>query len=111
MFLSSFGFGQTRSKTGQSWSIDRFRLDSTLSNRVNSVNRVNSARQLSRSTYSANSVNESGAEDLVTFQKLWHSWNRRTMWSRVLSGIHLLKDLAYLLPLCNEDTSLVTPML
>ncbi|KAJ0580119.1 hypothetical protein HanHA300_Chr04g0125611 [Helianthus annuus] len=65
MFLSSFGFGQTRSKTGQSWSIDRFRLDSTLSNRVNSVNRVNSARQLSRSTYSANSVNESGAEDLV----------------------------------------------
>ncbi|MFS7912916.1 hypothetical protein Hanom_Chr02g00135501 [Helianthus anomalus] len=22
----------------------------------------------------------------VTFQKSWHGWNRRTMWSRVLSG-------------------------
>ncbi|MFS8009510.1 hypothetical protein Hanom_Chr14g01285621 [Helianthus anomalus] len=28
-----------------------------------------------------------------------------------LVGVHFLKDLAYLLPLCNEDTSPVTPML
>ncbi|MFS7985900.1 hypothetical protein Hanom_Chr11g01004121 [Helianthus anomalus] len=33
------------------------------------------------------------------------------MWSQVLSGVHFLKDLAYLLPLCNEDTSLVMPAL
>ncbi|MFS7930755.1 hypothetical protein Hanom_Chr04g00348001 [Helianthus anomalus] len=43
--------------------------------------------------------------------KLWHGWNRRTMWSRVLSGVRFLEVLAYLLPLCNEDTSPVTPML
>ncbi|KAF5795974.1 hypothetical protein HanRHA438_Chr08g0358171 [Helianthus annuus] len=28
-----------------------------------------------------------------------------------LVGVHFLKDLAYLLPLCNEDTSPVTPAL
>ncbi|KAM0025715.1 hypothetical protein Hdeb2414_s0021g00577811 [Helianthus debilis subsp. tardiflorus] len=28
-----------------------------------------------------------------------------------LVGIHFLEVLAYLLPLCNEDTSPVTPML
>ncbi|KAJ0828019.1 hypothetical protein HanRHA438_Chr17g0832431 [Helianthus annuus] len=33
------------------------------------------------------------------------------MWSQVLSGVHFLKDLVYLLPLCNEDTSPVTPAL
>ncbi|KAM0066825.1 hypothetical protein Hdeb2414_s0002g00053671 [Helianthus debilis subsp. tardiflorus] len=33
------------------------------------------------------------------------------MWSRVLSGVHFLEVLAYLLPLCNEDTSPVTPAL
>ncbi|MFS7929025.1 hypothetical protein Hanom_Chr04g00327721 [Helianthus anomalus] len=43
--------------------------------------------------------------------KTRHGWNRRTMKSRVLSGVHFLKDLAYLLPLCNEDTSPLTPML
>ncbi|KAM0008783.1 hypothetical protein Hdeb2414_s0105g00795691 [Helianthus debilis subsp. tardiflorus] len=43
--------------------------------------------------------------------KTRHGWNRRTMKSRVLSGVHFLKDLAYLLPLCNEDTSPVTPTL
>ncbi|KAJ0636927.1 hypothetical protein HanOQP8_Chr17g0667811 [Helianthus annuus] len=43
--------------------------------------------------------------------KTRHSWNRRTMKSRVLSGVHFLKDLDCLLPLCNEDTSPVTPML
>ncbi|KAJ0831671.1 hypothetical protein HanPSC8_Chr15g0669761 [Helianthus annuus] len=48
---------------------------------------------------------------LVAFQKSWHGWNRRTMWSRVLSGVHFLKDLDYLLPLCNEDTSPVMPAL
>ncbi|KAM0067283.1 hypothetical protein Hdeb2414_s0002g00059211 [Helianthus debilis subsp. tardiflorus] len=30
---------------------------------------------------------------------------------RVLSGVHFLEVLAYLLPLCNEDTSPVTPAL
>ncbi|KAF5785373.1 hypothetical protein HanXRQr2_Chr10g0427901 [Helianthus annuus] len=30
---------------------------------------------------------------------------------RVLSGVHFLEILAYLLPLCNEDTSPVTPAL
>ncbi|KAF5805417.1 hypothetical protein HanXRQr2_Chr05g0209071 [Helianthus annuus] len=30
---------------------------------------------------------------------------------RVLSGIHFLEVLAYLLPLCNEDTGPVTPAL
>ncbi|KAM0016232.1 hypothetical protein Hdeb2414_s0030g00708371 [Helianthus debilis subsp. tardiflorus] len=43
--------------------------------------------------------------------KTRHDWNRRTMKSRVLSGVHFLKDLDCLLPLCNEDTSPVTPML
>ncbi|KAM0014511.1 hypothetical protein Hdeb2414_s0035g00729531 [Helianthus debilis subsp. tardiflorus] len=43
--------------------------------------------------------------------KTRHGWNRRTMKSRVLSGVHFLKDLDCLLPLCNEDTSPVTPML
>ncbi|KAJ0866439.1 hypothetical protein HanRHA438_Chr12g0551801 [Helianthus annuus] len=28
---------------------------------------------------------------------------------RVLSGVHFLEVLAYLLPLCNEDTGPVTP--
>ncbi|KAM0005202.1 hypothetical protein Hdeb2414_s0217g00836691 [Helianthus debilis subsp. tardiflorus] len=28
------------------------------------------------------------------FSKLWHGWNRRTMWSRVLSGVHFLEVLA-----------------
>ncbi|MFS7997279.1 hypothetical protein Hanom_Chr12g01139831 [Helianthus anomalus] len=43
--------------------------------------------------------------------KTRHGWNRRTMKSRVLSGVHFLKDLDGLLPLCDEDTSPVTPML
>ncbi|KAM0070993.1 hypothetical protein Hdeb2414_s0001g00019761 [Helianthus debilis subsp. tardiflorus] len=43
--------------------------------------------------------------------KTRHGWNRRTMKSRVLRGVHFLKDLAYLLLLCNEDTSPVTPTL
>ncbi|KAJ0549593.1 hypothetical protein HanHA300_Chr07g0235561 [Helianthus annuus] len=43
--------------------------------------------------------------------KTRHGWNRRTMKSRVLSGRSFLKDLDYLLPLCNEDTSPVMPML
>ncbi|KAJ0584063.1 hypothetical protein HanRHA438_Chr05g0216791 [Helianthus annuus] len=43
--------------------------------------------------------------------KIRRGWNRMTMKSRVLSGVHFLKDLNYLLPLCNEDTSPVTPML
>ncbi|KAJ0716575.1 hypothetical protein HanPI659440_Chr13g0514221 [Helianthus annuus] len=30
---------------------------------------------------------------------------------RVLSGVHFLEVLAYLLPLCNEDTGPVTPAL
>ncbi|KAM0014179.1 hypothetical protein Hdeb2414_s0037g00732801 [Helianthus debilis subsp. tardiflorus] len=30
---------------------------------------------------------------------------------RALSGVQFLKDLDYLLPLCNEDTSPVTPAL
>ncbi|KAJ0457023.1 hypothetical protein HanIR_Chr15g0769091 [Helianthus annuus] len=30
---------------------------------------------------------------------------------RVLSSVHFLQVLAYLLPLCNEDTSPVTPAL
>ncbi|KAM0012142.1 hypothetical protein Hdeb2414_s0007g00242961 [Helianthus debilis subsp. tardiflorus] len=30
---------------------------------------------------------------------------------RVLSGVHFLEVLSYLLPLCNEDTSPVTPAL
>ncbi|KAJ0501240.1 hypothetical protein HanHA300_Chr11g0398531 [Helianthus annuus] len=30
---------------------------------------------------------------------------------RVLSGVHFLEVLAYLLPLCNEDTGSVTPAL
>ncbi|KAJ0800114.1 hypothetical protein HanPI659440_Chr03g0099271 [Helianthus annuus] len=30
------------------------------------------------------------------------------MWRRVLSGVHFLKDLDYLLPLYNEDTGPVT---
>ncbi|KAM0028998.1 hypothetical protein Hdeb2414_s0018g00520701 [Helianthus debilis subsp. tardiflorus] len=30
---------------------------------------------------------------------------------RVLSGVHCLEVLAYLLPLCNEDTGPVTPAL
>ncbi|KAJ0479701.1 hypothetical protein HanRHA438_Chr13g0583291 [Helianthus annuus] len=33
------------------------------------------------------------------------------MWSRVLSGVHFLEVLAYLLPLCNEDTGPVMPAL
>ncbi|KAF5790991.1 hypothetical protein HanXRQr2_Chr09g0389621 [Helianthus annuus] len=33
------------------------------------------------------------------------------MWSRVLSGRSFTEVLAYLLPLCNEDTSPVTPAL
>uniref|UniRef100_A0A251V801 Uncharacterized protein n=1 Tax=Helianthus annuus TaxID=4232 RepID=A0A251V801_HELAN len=33
------------------------------------------------------------------------------MKSRVLSGVHFLKDLDCLLPLCNKDTSPVTPAL
>ncbi|KAM0044568.1 hypothetical protein Hdeb2414_s0010g00354841 [Helianthus debilis subsp. tardiflorus] len=45
------------------------------------------------------------------FSKLWNFWNRRTMWIRVLSGVYFLEVLAYLLPLCNEDTGPVTPML
>ncbi|KAJ0836788.1 hypothetical protein HanRHA438_Chr16g0770951 [Helianthus annuus] len=43
--------------------------------------------------------------------KTRHGWNRRTIGDRVLSVVRILKDLAYLLPLCNEDTSPVTPML
>ncbi|KAM0010571.1 hypothetical protein Hdeb2414_s0005g00157001 [Helianthus debilis subsp. tardiflorus] len=43
--------------------------------------------------------------------KTRHGWNKRTMKSRVLSGVQFLEVLAYLLPLCNEDTSPVTPML
>ncbi|KAJ0611884.1 hypothetical protein HanHA300_Chr01g0020881 [Helianthus annuus] len=43
--------------------------------------------------------------------KTRHGWNWRTMKSRVLSGRSISKRLAYLLPLCNEDTSPVTPML
>ncbi|MFS7911981.1 hypothetical protein Hanom_Chr02g00124431 [Helianthus anomalus] len=39
-----------------------------------------------------------------------HGWNRRTMWNRVLSGRSISKRLSlYLLQLCNEDTSPVTP--
>ncbi|KAM0070283.1 hypothetical protein Hdeb2414_s0001g00011401 [Helianthus debilis subsp. tardiflorus] len=30
---------------------------------------------------------------------------------RVLSGVHFLEVLAYLLPLCNDDTGPVTPAL
>ncbi|KAM0029453.1 hypothetical protein Hdeb2414_s0018g00525941 [Helianthus debilis subsp. tardiflorus] len=33
------------------------------------------------------------------------------MGNRVLSGVHCLEVLAYLLPLCNEDTGPVTPAL
>ncbi|KAM0043575.1 hypothetical protein Hdeb2414_s0010g00342841 [Helianthus debilis subsp. tardiflorus] len=33
-------------------------------------------------------------EYLGCFSKLWHDWNRRTMWSRVLSGVHFLEVLA-----------------
>ncbi|KAM0021052.1 hypothetical protein Hdeb2414_s0024g00646311 [Helianthus debilis subsp. tardiflorus] len=33
------------------------------------------------------------------------------MWSRVLSGVRFLEVLAYLLPLCNEDTGPVAPAL
>ncbi|MFS8002604.1 hypothetical protein Hanom_Chr13g01204031 [Helianthus anomalus] len=29
----------------------------------------------------------------VTFQKSWNGWNRRTMWSRVLSGRSISKRL------------------
>ncbi|MFS8019743.1 hypothetical protein Hanom_Chr15g01407281 [Helianthus anomalus] len=45
----------------------------------------------------------------VAFFKLRNGWNRRTIWSRVLSGVHFLEVLAYLLPLWNEDTRPVTP--
>ena len=30
----------------------------------------------------------------VTFQKLWHGWNRRTKWSRVLSGRSISRSLS-----------------
>ncbi|KAJ0896451.1 hypothetical protein HanRHA438_Chr08g0334841 [Helianthus annuus] len=44
--------------------------------------------------------------------KTRHGWNRRTMWSRVLSRRSISRSLSlYLLPLCNEDTSPVTPAL
>ncbi|KAM0016881.1 hypothetical protein Hdeb2414_s0028g00701711 [Helianthus debilis subsp. tardiflorus] len=34
--------------------------------------------------------------------KARRGWNRMTMKSRLLSGVHFQKDLNYLLPLCNE---------
>ncbi|KAM0028977.1 hypothetical protein Hdeb2414_s0018g00520461 [Helianthus debilis subsp. tardiflorus] len=45
----------------------------------------------------------------VKLFKLRNDWNRRTHGIRVLSGVHFLEVLAYLLPLCNEDTIWITP--
>ncbi|MFS8021334.1 hypothetical protein Hanom_Chr16g01426201 [Helianthus anomalus] len=58
----------------------------------------------------ASNVMETTSRSRCIF-KTRQGWNRRTMKSRVLSDVHFLKDLDYLLPLCNKDTSPVTPML
>ncbi|KAJ0434779.1 hypothetical protein HanIR_Chr17g0885661 [Helianthus annuus] len=92
VFGSEFGSGSTRSNPSQLG--QHSQTEST---------ELTRSVQLSGSTFRH--------DDLVAFSKLRHGWNRRTMWSQVLSGVHFLKDLAYLLPLCNEDTGLVTPML
>ncbi|KAJ0800566.1 hypothetical protein HanPI659440_Chr03g0104551 [Helianthus annuus] len=46
--------------------------------------------------------------DKVTFQRYGTVGIGEPMGIRVLSGVHFLEVLAYLLPLCNEDTGPVT---
>ncbi|KAJ0588640.1 hypothetical protein HanIR_Chr04g0177031 [Helianthus annuus] len=47
----------------------------------------------------------------VAFSKLWNGWNRRTHGNSSTYRRSLFRSLNHLLPLCNEDTSPVTPAL